>query len=134
MDMVAGVQKLRVLREKLGLTMRDIETASERIARRRDNEEYLLPISRLSDFETKGVIPSIYRLYSLCVIYRRDFRELLDWYGVNLDVSISDLETCAPPRSHFSRALKNKGAIQMPIRMDPSFDPRKTSNFGRLVE
>ena len=36
--MVTGGQKLRVLREKLGLTMRDIETASERIARKRDVE------------------------------------------------------------------------------------------------
>ena len=43
--MVTGGQKLRVLREKLGLTMRDIETASERIARKRNNEEYLVPIS-----------------------------------------------------------------------------------------
>jgi len=51
--MATGGQKLRVLREKLGLTMRDIETASERIARKRENEEYLVPISRLSDFETK---------------------------------------------------------------------------------
>src|SRR6266849_6839829 len=116
MDMVAGVQKLRVLREKLGLTMRDIETASERIARRRDNEEYLLPISRLSDFETKGVIPSIYRLYSLAVIYRRDLREILLWYGVSLDVQVSDLEISAPPKSHLSDALANLTTVRMPGR------------------
>jgi hypothetical protein len=38
--LVTGGYNLRVLREKLGLTMRDIETASEEIARRRHNEEY----------------------------------------------------------------------------------------------
>src|SRR5216684_2085732 len=108
--MVKGGQKLRILREKLGLTMRDIETASERIARKRGNEEYLVPISRLSDFETKGVIPSIYRLYALAVIYRRDFRELLLWYGVDLNIAVSDLEISAPPRSHLSRALANTTA------------------------
>ena len=134
-DIVTGGQKLRVLREKLGLTMRDIETASRRIARKRNNnEEYLIPISRVSDFETKGVIPSIYRLYSLAVIYRRDLRELLLWYDVNLDVQVSDLEISAPPRSHLSNALANMTAVQMPVRMDPSFDPRKTLNFGRMVE
>jgi len=42
--MVTGGQKLRVLREKLGLTMPDIEAASERIAHKRENEEYLVPI------------------------------------------------------------------------------------------
>jgi hypothetical protein len=133
--MISAGLNLRVLREKLGLTMRDVETASERLARKHsNNEEYFIPISRLSDIETKGLIPSIYRLYSLCVIYRCDFRELLGWYGISLDMAISDLETCAPPRSHFSKALKNTDVVQMPVRMDPSFDPRKTSNFGRLVE
>src|SRR6266481_2057642 len=132
--MVTGGQRLRVLREKLGLTMRDIETASERIARKRQNEEYLIPISRLSDFETKGVIPSIYRLYSLAVIYRRDVREILLCYDVNLNVQASDLEISAPPRSHLSNALANMATVQMPVRMDPGFDPRKTLNFGRMVE
>jgi transcriptional regulator with XRE-family HTH domain len=132
--MVTGGQNLRTLREKLGLTMRDIETASERIARKHGNEEYLIPISRLSDFETKGVIPSIYRLYSLTVIYRRDLKELLSWYGIDLSVPISDLETAAPPRSHVTRALANTQTVKMPVRMDPGFDPRKTMNFGRMVE
>lgn len=131
--MVSGGQNLRVLREKLGLTMRDIETASERIARKHANEEYLIPISRLSDFETKGVIPSIYRLYSLAVIYRRELRELLMWYGIDLNIPVSDLELAAPPRSHISRAITNPSA-EMPVRMDPGFDPRKTMNFGRMVE
>jgi transcriptional regulator with XRE-family HTH domain len=132
--MVTGGQKFRVLREKLGLTMRDIETASERIARKRDNEEYLVPISRLSDFETKGVIPSIYRLYSLAVIYRCDLREILLWYGISLDVQVSDLEISVPPNSHLSNALANMTTVRMPVRMDPGFDPRKTLNFGRMVE
>ena len=132
--MITGGQNLRILREKLGLTMRDIETASERIAKKRANEEYLIPISRLSDFETKGVIPSIYRLYSLAVIYRRELREVLSWYGIDLNIPISDLETAAPPRSHLSRALVNAQVVQMPVRMDPGFDPRKTMNFGRMVE
>jgi hypothetical protein len=114
--------------------MRDIETASERIARHRANEEYFVPISRLSDFETKGVIPSIYRLYSLAVIYRTDFREVLAWYGVDLNLPVSDLEIAAPPRSHLSTALANTQVVQMPVRLDPAFDPRKTLNFGRMVE
>lgn len=131
---MTGGYNLRVLRERLGLTMRDIETASAEIARRRSNEEYSIPISRLSDFETKGVIPSIYRLYSLSVIYRKDFRELLAWYGVDLSQPIADLEIGTPPRSHLSTALANTETVQMPVRFDPAFDPKKTLNFGRMVE
>src|SRR5262249_32311728 len=78
-SMGSGGQSLRVLREQLGLTMRDVENSSSRIAERHGNDEFAIAPSRLSDFETKGVIPSIYRFYSLAVIYRRDIRELLSW-------------------------------------------------------
>jgi len=132
--MISGGQNLRILREKLGLTMRDIETASDRIARRKQNEEYLIPISRLSDFETKGVIPSIYRLYSMAAIYRRDLSELLSWYGVDLNIPISDLEASSPARSHLSQALVHAQTVAMPVRLDPGFDSRQTLNFGRMVE
>ena len=129
-----GGQNLRAVRERLGMRMRDVETASERISQKYANDEYLIPISRLSDFETKGVIPSIYRLYSLAVVYRLSYRELLAWYGVNLDSTVSDLSVSAPPKSHSSQVLATTSVVQMPVRMDPSFDPRKTLNFGRMVE
>jgi transcriptional regulator with XRE-family HTH domain len=125
---------LRALREQLGLTMRDVETASARIAQKHGNDEFLVVPSRLSDFETKGTVPSIYRLYSLAVIYRRDLRELLCWYGIDLDWIATDLELVFPPRSHVSEALANLSSVNMPIRLDPSFDPRRTVNFGRMVE
>ena len=132
--MAAGWGNLRVLREKLGLTMRDVESASERIAKRHDNEEYFIPISRLSDFETKGVMPSIYRLYSMAAIYRCGFQELLACYDVESEVSLSDLEAAAPPASHLTQALVNHNPVHMPVRMDPAFDPRKTLNLGKMVE
>ena len=132
--MVDGWENLRMVREKLGLTMRDVENASERIAKRRDNEEYLIPISRLSDFETKGVIPSIYRLYSLAAIYRCDLRTIVSWYGVDVEVSLADLETATPTQSHLTNALTKTETVQMPVHLDPGFDPRRTLNLGRMVE
>jgi len=132
--MFSGGQNLRALREQLGLTMRDVEGASAQIAERHGNDEFSIPPSRLSDVETKGVVPSIYRLYSLAVIYRRDVRELLSWYGIDLNNAASDLEIAVPRRSHFSEALASTSSVRMPVRLDPSFDLRKTSNIGRLVE
>ncbi len=132
--MISGGQNLRVLREQLGLTMRDVESASVRIAHRHRNDEFSIPPSRLSDVETKGVVPSIYRLYSLSIIYRRDIRELLGWYGVDLNKMVADLDLSFPPKSHFSDALASASTVQVPVRLDPSFDPRHTSNIGRLVE
>jgi len=132
--MLPAGKSLRTLREKLGLTMRDIEMSSARMAEKYRNEEFSIPPSRLSDIETKGVLPSIFRLYTLAVIYRRDIRELLAWYGVDLNNMAADLGMIAPPRSHVSDALSALSSVQMPTRMDPSFDEQRTSNLGRMVE
>ena len=132
--MLPAGKSLRTLREKLGLTMRDIETSSARLAEKYRNEEFLIPPSRLSDIETKNVLPSIFRLYALAVIYRRDLRELLGWYGVDLNNMAADLGLISPPRSHVSEALAGLSSVQMPVRMDPGFDQQRTSNLGRMVQ
>src|SRR5438445_13816359 len=126
--MMKAGSTLRLMREKLGLTMRDVETASEKLARKRGNVGYFVPISRLSDVETKGVTPSIYRLYSLAIIYRTPFREMLRFYGIDMEFSLSDLDSSAPPKSHLSRALGKAEMVQVPVKIDPSFDPRATLN------
>jgi len=132
--MYSGGQNLRALREQLGLTMRDVENASVLIAEKRGNDEYAVPPSRLCDFETKGVVPNIFRLYSLSIIYRRDFREILGWFGVELNDVATDLSLILPPKSHLSGALASVSSVQVPVRLDPSFDPRRTVNFGRMIE
>src|SRR5215467_14316229 len=71
MEMPGG--KLKRVRERLKLTYRDVEEASQQIARRRGNDEFVIALSRLADIENKGTVPTIYRLYTLCAIYRLDF-------------------------------------------------------------
>lgn len=132
--MNAAGQKLRTAREKLGLTIRDVETASARLAQKYGNEDYNIPLSRLSDIETKGIIPSIYRLYALAVIYRLGMEELLSWYEVDLTQLTKDLGAVEPPRSHLLRGGMGGVELQVPVRMDPSFDVRLTTNLGRMVE
>src|SRR5258708_35782740 len=127
--MLPAGKSLRTLREKLGLTMRDIETSSARMAEKYRNEEYSIPPSRLSDIETKGVLPSIFRMYTLAVIYRRDVRELMAWYGVDLNNVAADMGLIAPPRSHVSEALAGLSSVQMPIRMEPGCDQQGTSTL-----
>src|SRR5579883_2728493 len=129
--MLSGGTNFRALREQLGMTMRDVENASMRIAVKHGNDEFALPPSRLSDIETKGVVPSIYRLYSLAIIYRRDISELFSWYGIELNGMAEDMDMAAPPRSHFSETLATVSSVQVPMKMDPSFDHRFTSNIGR---
>jgi len=127
-------QQLRITREQLGLTMREVESASLRIAAKHGNEEYAVSPSRLSDIETKGLLPSIYRLYSLAIIYRRDLREVLAWYGIDVNLSAVDFQLTTPPKSHVSQSLQAAAAVQMPLKLDPAFNSKVTSNLSRMVE
>src|ERR1700686_3574836 len=95
---LTGGQRLRVLREALGYTMRDVEMGSQQVSRRLGNDEFAIPPSRLSDIETKGVIPSIFRLYTLAALYRCDHREMLSWFGGDLNGIPADLAATRPNR------------------------------------
>jgi len=53
--------RLRRARERLNLKFRDVEQASQLIAERRGNPEFVILISRLSDIENQGTLPSLYR-------------------------------------------------------------------------
>lgn len=127
-------QKLRHVREQLGFTIRDVEAASVRIAEQRRSDDFAIPLSRLSDIETKGVTPSIYRLYTLSVVYRRDLREILTWYGIDVNTTAADLHLSEPPHSHTSSALDSTTLVQVPLALDPGFDSRKTMNLSRMIQ
>ena len=126
-------QQLRNLREKLGLTIRDVEAASSRIATRHRNPEYGVSISRLSDIETKGIVPNVYKMYSLAVIYRLTFHEVLEMYGLDLASAAADAGVVALPQSHLL-ARTEGGMARIPVKLDPAFDVKKTTNIGRMIQ
>ncbi|HEX4168645.1 MAG TPA: hypothetical protein VHZ55_24545 [Bryobacteraceae bacterium] len=83
-------RQLRRVREALQLKYRDVEEASQVIARLRQNQEFSVGLSRLADIENKGTVPSLYRMYSLCAIYGLKFANVLEWYGIRLNNLMND--------------------------------------------
>ncbi|MFZ3266197.1 MAG: hypothetical protein WA172_19480 [Terriglobales bacterium] len=114
--------------------MRGVEAASQSISQRHGSEEYLIPPSRLSDIETKGVIPSVFRFYSLAAIYHRPVRTLLQLYGIDLDGISSEWGSSQPAHTHLVTLENQQSACSLPVQMDPGFDLRETSDLGRMVQ
>jgi transcriptional regulator with XRE-family HTH domain len=128
-------QKLKRARERLGLRYRDVKDASERIAERRQNDEFIIALSRLSDIENKGTVPNLYRLYSLCAVYRLDPAEVLEWYGVDLTNLPADAASLVAERTHLiGFQAAGQGSIQVPLALDPGVDLRKTTYLSRLIQ
>jgi len=105
-----------------------------RISEHHACDEYLIPPSRLSDIETKGVVPSVFRFYSLAVIYRRPMRALFQLYGIDLDAIGSEWTSARPPNTHLVLVDKERPGYHVPVKLDPGFDLRETSNLGRMVQ
>lgn len=128
-------QKLKRIRERLRLKYRDVEEASARIAQVNQNDEFALVLSRLSDIENKGTVPSIYRLYSLCAIYRLNFDEVLAWYGVSLEQLPADSQQVSLQATHIIGITPNEQTeVQAPMALDPGLDLSKTEFLSRMIQ
>jgi transcriptional regulator with XRE-family HTH domain len=123
--------RLRQARERLGLTYRDVERASYELACQRGRPDFILHLSRLADIENRDVIPSIYKLYTLAVIYHLSPKEVFRWYEVPFEGHFSDGIQLAAPNTHLAAG---PASMRLPIRFDPAFDPRRTEFLTRMVE
>lgn len=96
---VRGGRALRNMRLQLGFTLSDVAGASQQIAASKGDLNYSLSPSRLSDIESKGIAPSIFKFYTLAIIYRTDLANLLGLYGVDLEPTGSSGLAVPTPRS-----------------------------------
>jgi transcriptional regulator with XRE-family HTH domain len=125
-------EKLKRVREKLKLTYRDVEQASRQIAARRGNEEFVIALSRLADIENKGTAPTIYRIYSLCAIYRLNYEELLRWYGVPRELLESEaVQICLRDTHAFQ--FTPTGPATVP-QTDCEIDLNKTTFLSHIIQ
>ncbi len=128
-------QKLKRARERLNLRYRDVEEASLRIAERRKNDEFVIALSRLADIENKGTLPTLYRLYSLCAIYRLDIHEVMEWYGVDVSQLPLDALSVEIERTHaVGFSADSQGEVQIPLSLDPGLDLRRTTFLSRMIQ
>ena len=127
-------RKLKRARERLKLRFRDVEEASGQIAARHGNDEFIVALSRLADIENKGTMPSIYRLYSLCAIYRLDVAEVLSWYGIALSDLPADGALIEHERTSLAGFHPEEGDLQVPIALDPGLDLSRTVFLSRLIQ
>jgi hypothetical protein len=127
--------RLRRARERLDLKFRDVEAASQVIAERHSNPEFVILISRLSEIESRGTVPSIYRLYALCCIYRLNLADVLGWYGVGLDNMASDSSLFRHGKTHAVEfSLDPSTEATVPISLNPGIDLSKTLFLSEVVQ
>jgi transcriptional regulator with XRE-family HTH domain len=127
---------LRELRNRLGVTTREVEELSRRIAEDKKNEEFYISNAWLTQLENKNSVPSIYKLFSLSVIYRAKFSDLLSVFGVALEDSVRYHSALPLQNTHLAsiEVPDPEKAIRFPVRFDHGFRVETTSLISRMVE
>lgn len=123
--------RLRQIRERLGLTYRDVERASFELAFARRRREFTLRISRLAVIENHNVIPSLHKLYTLATIYHLNPLEIADWYAVPFRTCFA---TCDSVFSTDNYPASPPTSLRVPLRFDPVCDPRRSEHLNRILE
>lgn len=130
--------RFKKTREKLGLTQQKIEEASYEIARSEKNWQHAIRHSHLSVIENSNSLPNIYKLFSLCAIYRLDLMEVLGWYGLSGEKSLSYQQVINPdstqPLGRVTGLTGKRKTVSLPVRMEASFDIQLTHFLNGLVQ
>lgn len=125
-------EKLRRARERLKLTYRDVEHASQQIAARRGSLDFQISLSRLADIENRGRVPSIFRLYALSAIYRLDLHEVMRWYGVPVEHLAADALNIGLAETHRIEVTLN-GHAAPPVDAERDIDITKTTFLSQQI-
>ena len=128
--------QLRELRNRLRVTTREVEEFSRTLAENSGNDEFYISNAWLTQLENKDCVPSIYKLFSLSVIYRTRFEDLLAFFGIDLGDSARFQLDVPLANTHLVafETLDPTTAVTFPIRLDRSFSAEKTSLISRVVE
>src|SRR5579872_88750 len=128
--------RLKQIRERLGLTLRQVEEASLELADAERSSEYIVSTARLNQIENDGSLPSIYKFYALAVIYRLGVEEMMGLYGINVSKMEEHRHATLQSATHLFTVEVGDPArpIRFPIRFDPGFRPEKTVFLSRLIE
>ena len=89
-------RKLRDLRCARRISARQVEEASQRIAIAKADKRFYISNSWLTQLENSASEPGLCKLFSLSVIYRTMFSDLLRFYGVDL-AEVEKLHSVATP-------------------------------------
>jgi len=129
-------EQLKKLRNRLGITTREVEEYSRTIAAGRQNEEFYISNAWLTQLENKDSVPSIFKLYSLSVIYRTKFSDLLAVFGIDLG-DTARLQLALPlEKTHIAsvESPDTEKAMTFPVRFDRGFSLDTTNLIARMVE
>lgn len=127
--------RLREIRVRLGFSTRDVETRSHKVVEDRHNREFYLSHAWLTDIENDKFPPSLFKLFTLSVVYRYSFMDLVAMVGVPLSELPRLQKSMDAPKTHLlQNPMDSEAEVPVPVQLKPEFQLEKTHLLARVVE
>jgi transcriptional regulator with XRE-family HTH domain len=127
--------RLKRLREDLGLTLRQVESQSRRLAQQKQNQDFFISRGWLNNIENGTYTPSIFKLYALGAIYRVHWSSIFALFGCNLSEFGRDQSMFAPRKTQLAAdALTAADTIAVPMTPLEELKLDRTNLLSRIGE
>lgn len=128
-------EKLKLLREGLGMTLRDVEQRSEEMSADKSNPDYVLSKGWLNDIENGSHVPSIFKLYALSAIYCRSWTYLNALFNLHMGDLGTDQILYGVPRTRLLSDPEeaSDSAVVLPLRFRNNQQLADTNLLAKLV-
>jgi hypothetical protein len=129
-------KKLRAERLRVSLSTRAVQNLSQRIAQEKNNQEYYISHAWLTDAENGRFTPSIYKLYTLSLIYNCNCIDMMAFFGINvLDVAKEQRLVRLPHTHLLGSSLELPGRqIVVPVELRKDVELTRTNLVSRMFE
>jgi transcriptional regulator with XRE-family HTH domain len=127
--------KLKQLREQCGLTLRQVEASSRRLAKRKMNQDYFISRGWLNNIENGSHKLSLFKLYALGAIYHVHWSNIFTLFGCNLSDFEKDQAMFAPSKTQLAPELAGaEETLSVPLKSRTELRLDQTNLLSRLVE
>jgi transcriptional regulator with XRE-family HTH domain len=129
-------KRLRAERERRGLSLRDVEDLSESVADRRQSSDYKIARTSLADIENGKTAPSLHRLYTLSVVYGRDYDRMAVLCGVPANEALKEHRTLALPHTYVIGPAPEayKARMQLAAELREKLRAERTNLVPKMIE
>jgi hypothetical protein len=129
-------EKLKEIRNRLGLSTRNVHMLSLKIAEQEHNEEFEISWSRVTEIENeKESQPGPHKMFTLACIYGMSYDQILLLYGVDAQKT-AVYHTGMPGEKthliHFQRADELK-SLEIPSQVSELLDLNQTSLLPQMI-
>lgn len=130
-------KRLREERRRARLSTRAVQRLSEQIALEKDNnQDYYISHGWLTDVENGEFTPSIYKLYSLSLIYKCNLLQIVGFFGINILDAAKEQRLVSLPHTHLigtNPELPGQ-TIVLPVDLRKNVELARTNLVSRMCE